>query len=175
MSAPALIVVPLTTFTHTEGDVMADDLDNDGLENADHWRDTVEARLGTLETKVGEEARLRAAMDEDISRLHIERNLLQALHDTQSEHTATLRDHTAQLHELRVVQLQHTATLNEHTAILNEHTATLNEHTATLNEHTAILNDHTATLNQHTTQLGELKVGIQLIVTKLDTLIARDD
>src|SRR5215471_6527108 len=107
MSDLALIVVPLTTFTHSEGDVMADDLDNDGLENADHWRDTVEARLGTLETRVGEEARLRAAMDEDISRLHIERNLLQALHDTQSEHTATLRDHTA--------------TLNEHTVLLNEH------------------------------------------------------
>lgn len=32
MSAPALIVVPLTTFTHSEGDVMADDLDNDGLQ-----------------------------------------------------------------------------------------------------------------------------------------------
>lgn len=39
----------------------------DDLENSGQWRDTVETRLSTLETKVEEEARLRAAMDEDLS------------------------------------------------------------------------------------------------------------
>lgn len=64
---------------------MADDLENPG-----EWRDTVDARLSTLEARVDEEARLRAAMDEDLSHLHVERNMLQALHDTQGDHTKRL-------------------------------------------------------------------------------------
>ena len=42
-------------------------------------------------------------MDEDMSELRVEfraqRTLLQALHDTQQEHSATLRDHGAMLRE----------------------------------------------------------------------------
>jgi hypothetical protein len=66
----------------------------DDLEDSGQWRDSVETRLGRLEVTVEEQARLRAAMDEDLSKLHVERDLLQALHDTQ-------QDHTAQLAELR--------------------------------------------------------------------------
>jgi hypothetical protein len=66
---------------------MADDLGKDG-----QWRDTVDTRLDTLETKVDEQAGLRAAMDKDMGDLKVEfraqRKLLQALHDTQQEHTA---------------------------------------------------------------------------------------
>jgi chromosome segregation ATPase len=64
---------------------MANDLEDSG-----QWRGTVESRLGTLETRVEEEARLRAAMDEDLTRLHVQRDLLQSLHDTQSDHTRRL-------------------------------------------------------------------------------------
>ena len=71
----------------------------DDLEDSAQWRDGVETRLGRLEVTVEEQARLRAAMD-DLSRLHVERDLLQALHDTQQEHTAQLRDHTARLARL---------------------------------------------------------------------------
>ncbi|HEY7261608.1 MAG TPA: hypothetical protein VH589_09020 [Trebonia sp.] len=71
------------------------------LEDFAQWRRTIEARVGTLETKVGEHAfairrqeGLRAAMDEDMSKVQAEfraqRGLLQALHDTQSDHTRRL-------------------------------------------------------------------------------------
>lgn len=46
MSGLALIVVPLTTFTHTEGDGMADDLDNDGLVHIITKLDTLIERDG---------------------------------------------------------------------------------------------------------------------------------
>ena len=62
----------------------------DHLEDSGHWRDSVETRLVKLEVTVGEQARLRAAMDEDLSKLHVERKLLQALQDTQSDHTRQL-------------------------------------------------------------------------------------
>jgi DNA repair exonuclease SbcCD ATPase subunit len=79
---------------------MEDGMTND-LEDFAHWRRTMEVRVGTLETKVGEHAfatrreeELRAAMDEDMSKLQtefrVQRSLLQALHDTQSDHTRRL-------------------------------------------------------------------------------------
>lgn len=64
-------------------------------------QDGFDARLTTVEETVQTESRLRAAMDRDISDIKVEqraqRGLLQALAETQSEHTATLRDHTMRL------------------------------------------------------------------------------
>ncbi len=58
------------------------------------WRDRIEARVTTLEVTVGTQARVRAAMDEDLSdvRLRIsgQHRLLVALAETQSDHTARL-------------------------------------------------------------------------------------
>ena len=45
----------------------------DDLEDSGHWRDSGETRLLKLEFTVGEQARLRAAMDKDLSKLHVER------------------------------------------------------------------------------------------------------
>jgi len=74
---------------------------NNDLEGFGQWRRTVDTRLGTLETRVAEQASLRAQMDEDMSELRVEfraqRTLLQALHDTQQEHSATLREHGGML------------------------------------------------------------------------------
>jgi chromosome segregation ATPase len=76
------------------------------------WRRTIDTRLGTLETRVAEQASLRAKMDEDMSDLKVEfgaqRTLLQALHDTQQEHSATLREHGAILaeHSAQLTDLQ---------------------------------------------------------------------
>jgi chromosome segregation ATPase len=64
---------------------MANDLEDSGK-----WRSTVDTRLGKLETRVEQEARLRAAMDEDLTRLDVGRDMLQSLHDTQSDHTRRL-------------------------------------------------------------------------------------
>jgi len=62
----------------------------DDLENPGQWRDTVQTRLGKLEATVGEQARLRAAMDEDLSKLRVDHKLLQSLHIIQQDHTKRL-------------------------------------------------------------------------------------
>ena len=71
-------------------------------------QDTLEGRVAQLEVTVEREASLRATMDEDLSNsaetLKAHKALLQALHETQQEHTATLAEHTATLAE-------HSATL----------------------------------------------------------------
>ena len=74
------------------------------LEGFAKWRDSIEARVSTLEVTVETQALVRAQMDRDISDLSVkldaQGSLLQALADTQSEHTATLADHTARLTRL---------------------------------------------------------------------------
>jgi chromosome segregation ATPase len=68
---------------------MTDDFDGLRQRQAD-----TEARVGKLEVTVRTEAHLRAAMDRDMSKLHAEfraqRSMLQALHDTQQDHTRRL-------------------------------------------------------------------------------------
>ena len=104
---------------------------NNDLEGFGQWRRTVDTRLGTLETRVAEQASLRAQMDEDMSELRVEfraqRTLLQALHDTQQEHSATLREHSAMLSEHGVMLREHGVMLQEHGAILRDHSAQLND------------------------------------------------
>jgi chromosome segregation ATPase len=60
------------------------------LEDSRQWRGTVESRLSRLEARVEEEARLRAAMDKDLSGVRVEKNVLQAIQKTQSDHTGRL-------------------------------------------------------------------------------------
>jgi len=126
---------------------------NNDLEGFGQWRRTVDSRLGTLETRVAEQANLRAQMDEDMSELRVEfraqRTLLQALHDTQQEHSATL---------------------SEHGAMLREHSATLSEHGVMLREHGAILREHGAILRDHSAQLNDLRAGQQRIMAGVDAI-----
>jgi hypothetical protein len=94
------------------------------LDDFPHWVDRVEGRFSSLETSSKRQAAeiaiqkgLRAAMDDDLSKIQVEfraqRGLLQALADTQSEHGATLREHTM--------------ILQEHSTILREHSTQLAE------------------------------------------------
>lgn len=94
------------------------------LEEFRLFRETTEARLDRLETasgqhaaKLSEQGGMLVSMDADISKIQVEfraqRGLLQALHDTQSDHTRVLSEHTA--------------LLNQHTALLNQHTTALAE------------------------------------------------
>jgi uncharacterized coiled-coil protein SlyX len=73
----------------------------DDLEDSSQWRDSVESRLGTLETAAAEQkaalkdqADLRAAMDKDMADLGVkfraQEKLIQAVAETQSDHTARL-------------------------------------------------------------------------------------
>jgi uncharacterized coiled-coil protein SlyX len=126
---------------------------NNDLEGFGQWRRTVDTRLGTLETRVAEQASLRAQMDEDMSELRVEfraqRTLLQALHDTQQEHSATLR---------------------EHGAMLRDHGAMLRDHGAILRDHSAQLRDHGAMLRDHSAQLTALQTGQQRIMAGVDAI-----
>jgi uncharacterized coiled-coil protein SlyX len=73
----------------------------DDLEDPRQWRDSIEARVGTLEARaaavevtVKTEAQLRATMDFDMGKMQAEfraqRSMLQALHDTQQDHNRRL-------------------------------------------------------------------------------------
>ena len=66
----------------------------DDFQDPQQWRDNIEARVGTLEETAKTEARLRAAMDFDMGKMQAEfraqRSMLQALHDTQQDHTRRL-------------------------------------------------------------------------------------
>jgi len=124
------------------------------LEDSRRWRDTIETRLDRVEVRVEEEARLRAAMDKDLSGVRVERNVLQALHDTQSEHTTLLREHTTELRE-------HTTLLREHTTLLREHTTLLREHTTLLREHTTQLRELDEKMR---TGFERLQVGVNAIL-----------
>jgi hypothetical protein len=85
---------------------------SDDLGGSAEWRDSIESRVGRLEVTVETEARLRAQMDRDLSNLGVKLDaqgrLLQALADTQSEHTAILAEHTAILadHTTRLTKLE---------------------------------------------------------------------
>ena len=126
----------------------------DELEDFPQWRDEIETRVGTLEVTVETEAPVRAKMDQDMSDLKLEfraqRSMLQALHETQSDHTANLRDHTA---------------------MLREHTAMLREHGGILREHGGILRDHTAILREHGGRLGRLEAGQAKMLAGVQTII----
>jgi hypothetical protein len=82
----------------------------DDLEDFAEWRDVIETRVSTLEATVETEARVRAHMDQDTSDLRVEfnvqRTLLKALRETQSDHTAMLRDHTDRLTRLEAGQVK---------------------------------------------------------------------
>lgn len=88
------------------------------------WRGSIEARVSTLgaasdqhAVRISDHGGLLVSMDEDISKIQVEfraqRGMLQALHDTQSEHITVLREHTA--------------TLKEHGAVLGQHSRQLAE------------------------------------------------
>ena len=161
---------------------------NNDLEGFGQWRRTVDTRLGTLETRVAEQASLRAQMDEDMSNLKVEfraqRRLLQALHDTQQEHTTVLSEHSAVLSAHSAILNEHSAILNEHTAILREHGALLREQGTQLREHGALLSEQNTQLREqgtqlseqgtqlrdHSAQLSDLQTGQQRIMAGVDAI-----
>jgi hypothetical protein len=110
----------------------------------------IEARVSTLEAAsdthaaaISNHGGLLVSMDEDISKIQVEfraqRGMLQALHDTQSEHSTVLR----------------------------EHGTLLREHGTLLREHGTLLREHTALHKEHRSQLAELRVGVQTIIDLL--------
>jgi hypothetical protein len=119
----------------------------DDLGDSAQWRDEIETRVGTLEVTVETEAGVRAKMDQDMSDLKLEfraqRSMLQALHDTQSDHSAILRDHSA----------------------------ILRDHTAILREHGAILREHGDILREHGDRLGRLEAGQETVLAGVRTII----
>ena len=60
------------------------------LMNMRDRQDRLEGRVAVLESTVEQEATLRAGMDEELSGLKAQKKMLQALIDTQSDHTKRL-------------------------------------------------------------------------------------
>ena len=60
------------------------------LMNMRDRQDRLEGRVAVLESTVEQEATLRAGMDEELSGLKVQKKMLQALIDTQSDHTKRL-------------------------------------------------------------------------------------
>jgi hypothetical protein len=94
------------------------------LEEFTKWRANIETRVSTLEAtsdqhvvKISDHGGLLVSMDEDVSKIQVEfraqRGMLQALHDTQSEHVTVLREHTALLKEHGTLLGQHSRQLAE--------------------------------------------------------------
>jgi hypothetical protein len=94
------------------------------LEELAEWRGSIEARVSTLEAtsdqhvaKISDHGGLLVSMDEDISKIQVEfrvqRGMLQALHDTQSEHITELREHTTLLKEHGTLLGRHSRQLAE--------------------------------------------------------------
>jgi len=88
------------------------------------WRANIETRVSTLEAtsdqhvvKISDHGGLLVSMDEDVSKIQVEfraqRGMLQALHDTQSDHVTVLREHTALLKEHGTLLGQHSRQLAE--------------------------------------------------------------
>ncbi|GIE91097.1 hypothetical protein [Actinoplanes regularis] len=119
---------------------------------------TVEARLTSLEERMDEQERLRAAQDQDQSdlglKLKAQDGLIQGLAATQSEHTATLA---------------------KHTAILERHTGILERQTETLDRQTAMHKSHTTELAWLRLQMDGVKDGMERMVGMLHTVIERGD
>jgi uncharacterized coiled-coil protein SlyX len=154
---------------------------NNDLEGFGQWRRTVDTRLGTLETRVAEQASLRAQMDQDMSELRVEfraqRTLLQALHDTQQEHSATLSGHGVMLQEQGAMLQEHGVMLRDQGMMLQEHGVMLRdqgmmlqEHGAILRGHGAILQEHSVILRDHSAQLNDLRAGQQRIMGGVDAI-----
>jgi hypothetical protein len=77
--------------------------------------DDVEKRLAAVELRVESEARLRASVDADLSRLEEKQRctleVVQAMQLTQVRHSALLNDHSVWLNQLRHAQMEQGETL----------------------------------------------------------------
>lgn len=104
---------------------------SDDFEDSTPWHHSMQSRVATLETAsdqhtvgISDQRGHLASMDEDLTQIQVEfraqRGMLQALHNTQTEHITVLREHSAVLHE-------HSAVLHEHSAVLGQHSMQLAE------------------------------------------------
>src|SRR5579875_3964679 len=89
MSVPAAIVVTSVRHSYLTEETMTDD-----LADMRARQDRLEGRVAVLEATVKEEAGLRAKMDSDLGEMKAtliaHKHSLQALHETQSDHTRRL-------------------------------------------------------------------------------------
>jgi chromosome segregation ATPase len=126
-------------------------------------RDKFEKRLTAVEEELRLQARLRAAVDRDVSdaneKLRGVDRLLQAVATTQGEHTAQLNAHTK--------------TLNAHSETLQAHTKLLNVHTKLLNAHTGMLNAIADTLTSVGGQLADVKTHVSSMETRMSEMEGR--
>jgi chromosome segregation ATPase len=144
MSLSAAIVMALAKRTPLLEETMTND-----LADMRDRQDRLEERVSVLEVTVQEEAALRAKMDGDLGEMKATLNAhtrsLQALHDTQSDHTRRL---TRIEDDVRGIKVD-VKDLKEDVGGLKEHAGSVQE------------------------QLQDIRIGLHAIVDLLDTHLAR--
>jgi hypothetical protein len=108
-------------------------------------QDRLEGRVATLEATVTQEARLRAQMDEDVSKLHIQRTMLQALIDTQSDHTRDL------------------ANIKDRLGTVETELGVVKTEVGAVKSRLGVVED----------KLGDVRIGVHAILDLLDTHLAK--
>jgi chromosome segregation ATPase len=136
----------------------------DDFEDFAQWRGGVDERLGRLEPKVETEAHLRAKMDGDMGKLHAEfraqRSMLQALHDTQQDHSARLvrvEDRLVRVED-RLVRVE-------------DRLVRVEDRLVRVEDRLVRVEDRLVSVEG---ALQLVRVGVEAIHGKLDTLIDRD-
>jgi hypothetical protein len=142
----------------------------DGKDPLSSDMDEIRRRLTTVEQEqanIREQARqsqraadLYSLVDHDVADVRLafsqQRQVLNAIGQTQAEHTAALRRQgdvlgglVLEMTTIRHTQTEHGHLLNAHTEMLSEQGQVLNTHTEMLSEHGQVLNTHTEMLSQH--------------------------
>ncbi|MEV4279270.1 hypothetical protein [Actinoplanes xinjiangensis] len=132
---------------------------------------TLEERVTRLEKDMDEQKKLRAAQDLDQSdfgqKLRVQHGLIQAIQQTQSEHTATLASHTATL-------ARHTATLAEHGQRLDRLEGKVDRLEGKVDRLEGKVDRLEGKVDRLEGKVDRIAVGVEGIVGMLGTLIERD-
>lgn len=125
-------------------------------------QDRLEGRMTALEATVKEEATLRAKTDLELSKITLtlsaQKFSLQALHDTQSDHTRRL---TIMEDDLRTVK-RDVKDLKQDVGILKQDVGILKQDVGALKQDVGILKEEVGTLKK------EVLTGIQTIIEQLN-------
>jgi chromosome segregation ATPase len=126
-------------------------------------QDRIEARVAVLEGTVKEEAGLRAKMDSDLGDMKATLNAhgrsLQALHDTQSDHTRRLTRIEDKL-----------GTIEGRVGTIENKVGTIENKVGTIENKVGTIENKVGTIQG---QLGDVRVGVHAILDLLDAHLTR--
>jgi chromosome segregation ATPase len=126
-------------------------------------QDRLEGRAAVLEATVKEEAGLRAKMDSDLGEMKAtliaHKHSLQALHDTQSDHTK------------RLTRIEDKATrIEERVGSIEGRVGSIEDRVGSIEDRVGSIEGRVGSIEQ---KLGDVRIGVHAILDLLDTHLAR--